>query len=42
LSDNTKATVSRAGVVTSVAVGSATITATSPSGTTDTCVVTVS
>ena len=41
-SDNTKATVSSAGIITSVAVGTATITATSPSGTTDTCVVTVS
>jgi len=41
-SDNSKATVSNAGVITAVAVGTATITATSPSGTTDTCVVTVS
>jgi len=41
-SDNTKATVSSAGVVTSVATGSATITATAPNGETGTCVVTVS
>jgi len=41
-SNNAVATVSSAGVVTSVAAGTATITATSPSGTTDTCVVTVS
>jgi hypothetical protein len=41
-SDTSKATVSSAGVVTAVAAGSATITATSPSNTTDTCVVTVS
>ena len=41
-SDNTVATVSSAGIITSVAAGSATITATSPSGTTDTCAVTVS
>lgn len=40
-SDVTKATV-RAGVVTSVAAGSATITATAPNGETDTCAVTVS
>lgn len=40
-SDTSVATV-RAGVVTSVAAGTATITATSPSNTTDTCVVTVS
>jgi hypothetical protein len=40
-SDTSVATV-RAGVVTAVAAGTATITATSPSGTTDTCVVTVS
>jgi len=41
-SDATKATVSSAGVVTSVATGSATITATAPNGETDTCAVTVS
>ena len=41
-SDATKATVSSYGVVTSVATGSATITATSPGATTDTCAVTVS
>ena len=41
-SDNTKATVSSAGVVTSVATGSATITATAPNGETDNCAVTVS
>jgi len=41
-SDNAVATVSSAGIVTAVAAGVATITATSPSGTTDTCVVTVS
>lgn len=41
-SDATKATVSKAGVVTSVAAGSATITATSPDGNTATCAVTVS
>lgn len=41
-SNNAIATVSSAGIITSVAAGSATITATSPSGTTDTCVVTVS
>jgi len=41
-SDATKATVSTGGVVTSVATGSATITATSPDGGTDTCAVTVS
>jgi hypothetical protein len=41
-SDNSKATVSRAGVITAVAAGSATITATSPSATTATCAVTVS
>jgi hypothetical protein len=41
-SDSTKATVSSAGVVTSVATGSATITATAPNGETDTCAVTVS
>ena len=41
-SDATKATVSNGGIVTSVATGSATITATSPSATTDTCTVTVS
>lgn len=41
-SDQTKATVSTAGVVTSVAVGSATITATAPNGETGTCAVTVS
>lgn len=41
-SDATVATVSKAGVVTSVAAGSATITATSPDGGTDTCAVTVS
>jgi uncharacterized protein YjdB len=40
-SDTTKATV-RAGIVTSVAAGSATITATAPNGQTDTCAVTVS
>lgn len=40
-SDTSKATV-RAGVVTSVAAGSATITATAPNGQTDTCAVTVS
>lgn len=41
-SDATKATVSNAGVITSVAAGSATITATSPDGNTATCAVTVS
>ena len=41
-SDATKATVSTGGVVTSVASGSATITATAPDGGTDTCAVTVS
>jgi hypothetical protein len=41
-SDTTKATVSSAGVITSVAAGSATITATAPNGNTDTCAVTVS
>jgi len=41
-SDSTKATVSSAGVVTSVATGSATITATAPNGETGTCTVTVS
>ena len=41
-SDSTKATVSSAGVVTSVATGSATITATAPNGETDTCAVTIS
>jgi len=41
-SDATKATVSTGGVVTSVAAGSATITATSPDGNTATCAVTVS
>jgi len=41
-SDATKATVSSYGVVTSVATGSATITATSPDAGTDTCAVTVS
>jgi len=41
-SDSTKATVSSAGVVTSVATGSATITATAPNGETGTCAVTVS
>jgi uncharacterized protein YjdB len=41
-SDTAKATVSSAGVVTSVATGSATITATAPNGQTDTCAVTVS
>lgn len=41
-SDATKATVSKAGVITSVAAGSATITATAPDGSTDTCAVTVS
>ncbi len=41
-SDNAVATVSSAGIITSVAAGTATITATSPSGTTDTCAVTVS
>ena len=41
-SDASVATVSKAGVVTSVATGSATITATSPDGGTDTCAVTVS
>lgn len=41
-SDATKATVSSAGVVTSVATGSATITATAPNGETGTCTVTVS
>jgi len=41
-SDATKATVSKAGIVTSVAAGSATITATSPDGGTATCAVTVS
>lgn len=40
-SDATKATVSKAGVVTSVAAGLATITATSPDGNTATCAVTV-
>jgi hypothetical protein len=40
-SDNSKATV-RAGVVTAVAAGTATITATAPNGQTDTCAVTVS
>jgi hypothetical protein len=40
-SDSTKATV-RAGIVTSIAAGSATITATAPNGQTDTCAVTVS
>ena len=40
-SDTTKATVSSAGVVTSVAAGSVTITATAPNGNTDTCAVTV-
>ena len=40
-SDVAVATVSSAGVITSVASGTATITATSPSGTTDTCAVTV-
>ena len=41
-SDATKATVSSYGVVTSIAAGSATITATSPGATSDTCAVTVS
>jgi len=41
-SDATKATVSKAGIVTSVAAGTATITATSPDGGTATCAVTVS
>jgi hypothetical protein len=41
-SDNDVATVSRAGIVTSVAVGTATITVTAPNGETDTCAVTVS
>lgn len=41
-SDNAVATVSSAGVVTSVAVGTATITATAPNAETDTCTVTVS
>jgi len=41
-SDSAKATVSSAGVVTSVATGSATITATAPNGETGTCTVTVS
>jgi hypothetical protein len=41
-SNNAVATVSRAGIVTSVATGTATITATGPNGQTDTCVVTVS
>jgi hypothetical protein len=41
-SDSAKATVSSAGVVTSVATGSATITATAPNGETGTCAVTVS
>jgi len=41
-SDQTKATVSSAGIVTSVAVGSATITATASNGETNTCAVTVS
>ena len=41
-SDSAVATVSLAGVVTSVATGSATITATAPNGETDTCAVTVS
>jgi hypothetical protein len=41
-SDTDVATVSRAGIVTSVAAGTATITATAPNGQTDTCVVTVS
>jgi len=40
-SDTTKATVSSAGIVTSVAAGSVTITATAPNGNTDTCAVTV-
>ena len=40
-SDTSKATV-RAGVVTAVAAGTATITATAPNGQTDTCAVTVS
>ena len=41
-SDASKATVSTGGVITSVAAGSATITATSPDGNTGTCAVTVS
>lgn len=41
-SDSAVATVSKAGIVTSVAAGSATITATSPDGNTATCAVTVS
>jgi len=41
-SDATKATVSNGGIVTSVATGTATITATSPDASTDTCAVTVS
>ena len=41
-SDQTKATVSSAGIVTSVATGTATITATASNGETDTCAVTVS
>jgi hypothetical protein len=41
-SDNTVATVSSAGIVTAVAAGTATVTATAPNGQTDTCAVTVS